>query len=141
VSDLPQKILVCTDLTPESEGTVRYATKLVKKFGAQMILLYVVPEFFTEADLMELSIPGGKEEVFSRLKAKAEKGMKEFASKFCQGSSCASMVVTGVPPVEITKVAQQEGVDLIVMGCHTRTGLGLVDRTIARANCPVLVVK
>jgi len=101
----------------------------------------VVPEFFTEADLMELSIPGGKEEVFARLKAKAEKEMAEFASKYCQGPSCSSMVVTGVPPVEITKVAQQEGVDLIVMGCHTRTGLGLVDRTIARATCPVLVVK
>jgi nucleotide-binding universal stress UspA family protein len=141
MSGLPKKVLVCTDLTEESEGTASYASELVNKLGASMMLIYVVPEFFTEMDLMELSIPGGKEELFSRLKAKAEKEMAEFASKFCQGVSCKNIVVTGIPPVEITKVAQKEGVDLIIMGCHTRTGLGLVDRTIARASCPVLVVK
>ena len=141
MATLPKKVLVCTDLTEESEGTARYASEFVKHMGAEMVLLYVVPEFFTEMDVAELSIPGGKEEVFARLKAKAKKDMAGFASKHCQGPTCHSIVVTGVPPVEITKVAQQEGVDLIVMGCHTRTGLGLVDRTIARADCPVLVVK
>ncbi len=138
---IPSKILVCTDLTEESEGTVKYASEFAEKTGAKMILLYVVPEFFTETDLMELSIPGGKDEVFARLKAKAEKEMADFVSRFCKGSACESKVVTGVPPIEISKMAKQEGVNLIVMGCHTRTGLGLVDRTIARAECPVLVVK
>jgi nucleotide-binding universal stress UspA family protein len=141
MATLPKKVLVCTDLTEESEGTARYASELVKQMGASMMLLYVVPEFFTEADLMELSVPGGREEVFSRLKAKAKKDMAEFASNYCQSSTCHSIVVAGVPPVEITRVAERENVDLIVMGCHTRTGLGLVDRTIARAHCPVLVVK
>ncbi len=141
MADLPKKVLVCTDLTQESEGTAKYASDFVQKVGASMILLHVVPEFFTEMEVAELSIPGGKEELFTRLKAKAKKDMEAFASKFCSGSSCQSVVVTGVPPVEISKVAEQEGVDLIVMGCHTRTGLGLVDRTIARASCPVLVVK
>ncbi len=141
MADFPKKVLVCTDLTPESEGTVAYASDFVEKIGGEMLLLYVVPEFFTEADLMELSIPGGKKEVFARLKAKAEKDMASFSSKYCKGSACDALVVSGVPPVEISRVAEERAVDLIVMGCHTRTGLGLVERTIARASCPVLVVK
>jgi len=53
----------------------------------------------------------------------------------------------GEPDEAIVEAAQKNRADLIVMGCHGRTGfkrllLGSVaERVIGRATCPVLVVK
>jgi nucleotide-binding universal stress UspA family protein len=47
---------------------------------------------------------------------------------------------------DICRVAEQEQVDLIIMGSHGRTGLGQVllgsvaERVVRHAPCPVLVV-
>jgi universal stress protein A len=58
-----------------------------------------------------------------------------------------AQVVVGNPADAILRVAQERGVDLIVMGTHGRTGLkhvllGSVAETVMRhATCPVLVTR
>jgi nucleotide-binding universal stress UspA family protein len=56
-------------------------------------------------------------------------------------------VVTGVPDIDIVRLATQLEVDLIVMATHSRSGvshlvLGSVAQHVIReANCPVLVLR
>ena len=53
----------------------------------------------------------------------------------------------GDPIGEIVRLAEQEHVDMIVMGTHGRTGLSrllmgsVAEAVVRRADCPVLVVK
>ena len=55
--------------------------------------------------------------------------------------------LTGSPAAQILKLAEQERIDLIVMGSHGRTGLSKVlmgsvaEGVMRKAACPVLIVK
>ena len=56
-------------------------------------------------------------------------------------------LVTGSPFLQVVRMARKEGVDLIVMGTHGRTGLAHVlmgsvaEKVVRKAPCPVLTVK
>ena len=55
--------------------------------------------------------------------------------------------LTGSPAAQILKLAEQERIDLIVMGSHGRTGLSkllmgsVAEGVMRKAKCPVLIVK
>ncbi len=57
------------------------------------------------------------------------------------------LVLPGNPQLEIVRVAQQRGVDLIVMATHGRTGLShalsgsVTERVVRNAPCPVLSLR
>lgn len=74
--------------------------------------------------------------------------MKDLAlAKLNESLSVSPKVGVGKPAEEILRVARDEGVDLIVMGTHGRTGLrhvlmGSVAETVMRtAPCAVFTVK
>ena len=56
-------------------------------------------------------------------------------------------VIQGTPFVEIVRYAKSEGIDLIVVGSHGRTGLShmllgsVAERVVRKAPCPVLTVR
>jgi nucleotide-binding universal stress UspA family protein len=56
-------------------------------------------------------------------------------------------LVTGDPAAAVARLADAEGVDLIVMGTHGRTGLtrllmgSVAEAVVRRAKCPVLTFK
>ena len=140
--ELPKKILISVDLTEHSKKTVKYGEALAKKLGSQIVLVYVAPMFFTEADVMELQLDRKSEELKSAMKSKAEERLKEFASSIMDTSIFyETLVAAGVPPKEIADIAEKLGVDLVLVGCHKRTGAGIADKMVERAPCPVLVVK
>jgi universal stress protein A len=53
----------------------------------------------------------------------------------------------GVPGLEITRLAEEEKADLIVIGTHGRTGLSrllmgsVAEAVVRRATCPVLTLR
>ena len=78
----------------------------------------------------------------------AQSDLKDLAvAKVNESLSVSPTVSVGKPAEEILRVAQEEAVDLIVMGTHGRTGLrhvlvGSVAETVMRiAPCPVFTVK
>ena len=56
-------------------------------------------------------------------------------------------LVNGDPATEIVRLAEEEGVDMIVLGTHGRTGLyrllmgSVAEAIVRRAMCPVLTFK
>ena len=141
-TELPKKILISVDLTEHSKKTVAYGEALAQKLGCKILLVYVAPAFFTEADVMELQLGKKTEELELGMKSKAEERLRNFASQVIDPSiSCETVVTTGVPPKEVADIAEKQGVDLVLVGCHKRTGAGMADRMVEKVSCPVLVVK
>ncbi len=140
--ELPKRLLISVDLTEHSFETVAYGTALAKKLGCQITLVYIAPLFFTEADVMELQLGKKPEELELILKSKAEENLKEFAARVMEpGDSYETIAKAGAPPKEVAETVKETSADLVIVGCHRRTGAGLVDRIVEKVPCPVLVVK
>jgi nucleotide-binding universal stress UspA family protein len=64
-----------------------------------------------------------------------------------QGLKVSSSLCEGVPYVEIVRVAQDTGADLVVIGTHGRTGLAhlllgsVAERVVRTSTAPVLVIR
>ena len=74
--------------------------------------------------------------------------MEEFIHKKMQDSrAITSQVIIGIPHVEILKMAQEQGIDMIIMGTHGWTGLehvifgSVAGKVVRKAPCPVLTVR
>ena len=132
-----KKLLAPTDFSELSAEGVRYACKLAKDVGAQVIVLNVV--------ILDESNVVGRGEI-----AAHEKRLSEFTSKIvgrrADDLKIREVVTTGQAYAAIVDCAEKERVDLIVMSSHGRSGLSrmligsVTDKLLRGASCPVLVV-
>ena|SRR5262249_49924934 len=148
-----QKILVPIDYSGDAYQALQCGASLAEKYGAQVILLHAIPKAEltspTASSYKEMS-PGiwTKHPIMIDLQVKARVELHLFAYKNFKGCMPVHVkVAVGKPAEEIVRVAREEGVDLIVMGTHGRTGvqhllLGGVAEEVARhAPCPVFTVR
>jgi universal stress protein A len=140
-------ILVPTDFSELSEPAYTWAVSLAADSNAKILLLYATPS------LASLEFPeSGYYPEMARMEqdmvVEAEKRLSEFATK--KGASAVPVetrIAVGEAVSEICALAEQESVDLIIMGSHGRTGLSHVllgsvaERVVRHAPCPVLVAR
>lgn len=139
-----RKILVPTDLHPSSRGAVEVAISMARKYGATLVLLhvYAVPIYaFPDGALLSTA------SLASELSNAAQLGLNRAALEFGgQGVNVVAVLREGSAEDEILAVADEEGVDLIVVGTHGRHGLkrallGSVAESVLRdSKVPVMVV-
>ncbi|HEU4533894.1 MAG TPA: universal stress protein [Polyangiaceae bacterium] len=139
-----RKILVPTDLHPSSRGAVEVAISMARKYGATLVLLhvYAVPIYaFPDGALLSTA------SLASELSNAAQLGLNRAALEFGgQGVNVVPVLREGSAEDEILAVADEEGVDLIVVGTHGRHGLkrallGSVAESVLRdSKVPVMVV-
>ena len=139
-----KKILVPIDFSDCSKKALQYALAFAKQFEASLVLLYVVEANYAGAEF------GGMDYVLLE-KESRETGQKLLAdlAKNVVGSHAPAetLVRTGRPVMEITDVAKEKDVDLIIISTHGHTGLkhillGSVSENVVRhAPCPVLTVR
>ena len=131
-----KRILAPTDFSDLSAEGVRYACKLAKDVGAQVVILNVI--VLDESNLVR---KGEMEAHKQRL--------DEFVSKVTHRTAdlkLREVVVAGQPYGAIVECAEKEHIDLIVISSHGRTGLSrmligsVTDKLLRAATCPVLVV-
>ena len=140
-----KKILVPTDFSETSKKAVQYALRFAEQFGCEIALLYVVEpttpvvegplgfEVFTEKDEFLM----------------AEKDLAALAAEsHTNGAhSVTSLLRIGHAPNEITKVAKDFDIDLIIIATHGYTSWrhlcmgSTTERVVRAAPCPVLVVR
>ncbi len=137
-------ILAPTDLSPASlQGVIR-AAELAQRLRAHLILMTAIPT------------PRATDEEHGRyLDQAADTVRMQLASWFArqippalrQGLSVRFLAVVGTPAHAILQVANTEGVDLIVMATHGRSGLrrllhGSVAEAVVRGSPrPVLTIR
>jgi len=135
------EILLPTDGEPASEVALEHAVELADRYDARLHVLYVVD---TAA---YASFDAGAETIVSALKEQGEAAVESAVETAeAAGVPTVSAVVSGSPHAEIVEYAGTEGVDLVVMGTHGRTGLdryllgSVTERVVRTTETPVLTV-
>ena len=127
-----------TDLTSVSEKAFAVAVSLAKQHGAELVIAYALPP------------PTPIFEVESPFRPEAEIALKRFAEVASEfGVSVRRVMIDSTAPVSncIVRCAEDIHADMIVMGTNRKTGIARwfagshAARVIARAQCPVVVVR
>jgi universal stress protein A len=137
-----QKILLCLDLTEDSEQLAARASSLAAICGAELVLLHVV-EYVPVEPMGEALLPAVQIE--GELVERARVRIAELANKVGLGH-CERLVQTGNIKSEVVRVAQTRAVDLIVIGSRERHGVSILfnfteDTVLHAAPCDVLAVR
>ena len=133
-------VLVTTDFSAGSLPAVQEGARIAHDLGMKTCLLYVVEN--REPPL----VLGDVQERLEEHRKKAEQSLKEWSEEHLAGCEVERLVEIGHPAEVIGKVAQEKGVDLIVMASHGHGRIGQILRgsttqhVLLTSRCPVLVV-
>ncbi len=139
------KILIPTDFSPHSKEALKYAVELGKVHGAEIILVHVMepPIYPTMFEGAAVAIPPLDESFRKQLEEHLETMLKEEVGDI----PSKSFVREGSPTTELTDLAEEEDVDLIVIATHGYTGIkhmllgSTAEKVVRNAPCPVLTVR
>ena len=138
-----KKILAPTDFSDLSMAGIRYALEAARDSSAEVIVYHVIdlggafqnrPDLGPYRDMLENS-----RRLLDRFHA------ENFAECIDLGE-VRQVDEIGTKYKNIVEKAAEEGVDMIVMSTHGRTGMdrfilgSVAEKVVARAPCPVLVV-
>lgn len=118
----PKKVLVATDLSPASEAAVAFAAQLGHKLGSEIILLTAIsPIVLVDYGVFD---DDSMRQATDEQRRVAEARLAEIASEhFPQHVEVITRAVNGYPISSIVETADEEDVDLIIMGTHGRNAL------------------
>jgi len=144
-----RKILYATDLSACSRQAFAPATSIARRCDAELHVFHAVLLHGQEPyePLMFYSPPS--EEAYAAATAAAEKKLTALArSSFAAGvRMVVAQRVALRPAAAILEYAEKEGMDMIVIGTHGRSGAGrlllgsVAEEVMRQASCPVLVMR
>lgn len=140
------RILVPIDFSEYSREALLYAKEWAGLYGATIDVLHVITE-----DLHPAFYVGGVKSIYDvepNIEQKATDKLDAFVAE-SDGPSIdtESHVAVGSPPAKITEFVAEQGVDLVSMSTHGRTGLdrfllgSVAEKVVRYVHCPVLTVK
>lgn len=139
------RILCAIDFSDTSKEALEHAYALAEKHGASLVLVhawqlpaYALPEGAIIADSQYLG----------RIETELQKSLDEVVARFAGGPvSVSAKLSEGPAHLEVIRVAEEQKVDLVVIGTHGRTGLSHVllgsvaERVVRTSPVPVLTVR
>jgi universal stress protein A len=144
---LPFKKILCpTDFSEPACRGIAAAAEMAQAFGAELILTHTVvpiPVVDTPAGVAGFDIVAYQDEL---VKGAQQSLDERRASRVPATVNVRTLVTIGDPAHEVARIAEEEGVDLIVVASHGATGwrhrlFGSVAEKIVRmAKCAVLTI-
>lgn len=141
-----KRILYPTDFSEGSLAAVPLLVDLVKKYGAKLYILHVVYDIAKTSGWYVPHV--SMDELYKDMEAAAKKELERCCLEELRGyKDIERIVLKGIPDDEILKFAEQNQIDLIVIGTHGRKGLDRVlfgstaAKVVRNAKCPVLTVR
>ena len=140
-----RRILVPTDFSACALPAVRYAAELADKFGAELVLLHVVPD--SVLALPDAVMPTPTADLHSLIEAGKTGLANLIAAEKLDRLNPRPEVRIGSPAAEITAAATDLRADLVCISTHGRGGLARVllgsvaEHVVRQAPCPVLTVR
>ena len=137
-----KKILVPTDGSEFAKKAQKHALFLASVSGAEIIAVSVTENNFVNG----LPLDDEVYQLNQILKERSEENLKEFDKLNKEDIKIAHVVREGSPARVILEVAEEEDVDLIVMGSSGKSGFdrfimgSVADKVVNSAKCAVLVV-
>lgn len=142
----PREILVPVDFSEHADRGLAYGQALARRTGARLHALHVLPAtffpdaYFAEAAEIRAMVKAARERVPEELDRHVRRVLGE-------DTDVTIHLEAGAPAVTIAAVAEELGIDLLVMASHGRTGLdrmligSVAEGVVRRVPCPVLTVK
>ena len=136
----PRTILVPTDFSTASDAALPHAEAVAKQQSASLLILHV--------EEPPLAYGGG--ELYYGLPEPDSDRLLEMLEAVKPSDPAVPFthrLTIGDPAGEIVRIATEEGVEMIVMGTHGRTGVSrmlmgsVAEAVVRRAPCPVLVYR
>jgi len=148
------KILVPIDGSEPSFHAAQVAVNIANKFNSELIIIYVVvsPSKSEYANLTGLVTPKQIDMIIENAKNESKNWFKKIEDKVKEVNPnikiSTKVLLTGIAVYgEVIQFAQQENIDLIVIGTRGRSGIkklllgSTASGVVTYANCPVLVTK
>jgi len=140
-----KKILCAVDFAEYSPQVADYARTLAKAFDAEIQVLYVAP---TLAQYVGFQVsPSSIENFVGEIISGAEETMEKFLQENLNDVQASGHVLSGYAAEEILHFAAENGMDLIVMGTHGRSGIdrilfgSVAEKVVKSATIPVLTLR
>jgi nucleotide-binding universal stress UspA family protein len=139
-------ILFATDFSEGSKDALPYAVDLAKRYDAKLFFVHVVYDVSRTTGwyVPHVSV----EEMYRDLEKAAKTELEKIFIDDMRGfKNIEHVVMKGNPYEEITKFAEANKIDLIILATHGRTGLdrllfgSTAEQVVRYAPCPVLSVR
>ena len=137
-----KKILVPTDGSEFAKKAQRHALFLAKVSGAEIVAVSVTENNFVNG----LPLDDEIYQLNQVLNERSEENLKEFDKLNDDDIKITHVIREGSPARVILEVANEENIDLIVMGSSGKSGFdrfimgSVADKVVNSAKCAVLVV-
>jgi nucleotide-binding universal stress UspA family protein len=144
---LPIKLVLApTDFSDVSVETVARARELAEHFGAELLVLHVIPPIPTlpSDPHYNFEVPAYQEALRENAKRQIEEAAPD---PVASGLKSQTLVSYGDPAKEIVRIAEEQSVDMIVIATHGLTGWqhlvfgSVAEKVVRTAKCPVLTVR
>ncbi len=142
MSFMYKKILIPTDGSEFAKKAQMHALFIAKVSGAEIIAVSVTENNFVNG----LPLDDEIYQLNQILNERSEENLKEFDKLNEDGVEVTHIIKEGSPARAILEVANEENVDLIVMGSSGKSGFdrfimgSVADKVVNSAKCAVLVV-
>lgn len=140
-----KNILLPTDFSKLSLSAAQHAVDLAKQYGAKIHLMHVIEK--TPPILTIHSLDLSEEKIIKSIEDDARESLNSTAAKLRESRADIQTVLKkGLDYEEIVNYSQQNGIDVIVIATHGRTGIlhtligSVAEKVIRYAKCPVLVI-
>ncbi len=141
-----KKILCAVDFAKHSSYIAKYARSIGEAFQSEIHIIYVAP---TLSQYVGFQIsPSSIENFVGEIISGAEETMEKFIGENFENSlQVTGKILTGYAAEEIIKYANENNIDLIVMGTHGRKGIdrilfgSVAEKVVKSSYIPVLTIR
>ena len=137
-----QRILVATDFSDSANSALVEAAWLAKRLAAEVTVVHVIP--FTDESLMSFAIypwymSADVGAIEQRLRGDSDGQLRDMVAPHrANGVKMSYKTLHGSPVIEIIRLVEEEGFDLVVVGTH---GLSAISRLLVGSTASKLVRK
>jgi len=145
----PKNILVPTDFSKFSDEALKEAADIAVQFKSKIYLLHVYNEGISQcvADycLPDETVALIENDAFQTAKERMEKEVKAIEDD--KKVDIVFDIIKGFPYETILNEQKRQGIDLVVIASHGRTGMlhnligSVAEKVVRSATCPVLLIK
>jgi len=139
-----KRILAPTDFSELSKVGIRYALEMARDVSAEVVVYHAIDVGGQWQD--RPPVVAAPHDMLEESRRLLDKFLADNFADCIDLVEVRCAVEFGTPYKNIVEKAAAEGVDMIVMSTHGRTGLNhiimgsVAEKVVARATCPVLVV-
>ncbi|OPY00542.1 MAG: hypothetical protein A4E61_01982 [Syntrophorhabdus sp. PtaB.Bin184] len=140
-----KKILCPVDFSEFTKDVITCAADISKQYGAELHVLHVIPNLTYFTPYESFLTPENLVAMEKNIQDEVDRDFKKVLGEV--GIDVRKVVRTGVAFVEIIDYAKTEGIDLIVMGTHGRSGIehiligNVAEKVVRKSPCPVMTIR